>query len=227
MFDALREEVCAMNLELPANGLVVWSGGNVSGRDSETGCVVIKPSGVRFDRLTPESMVVVDPSGEVMEGDLKPSVDLGIHCYIYQHRPDVFGVAHTHSPYATSFAVRGEDIPAALTPLTHLIGSGVPCTRWATPAADDTGAAIIEAIGPSGLAAVVARHGVFTMGTLGVEGLGGGAARRGGGHDDPPRPAVRPRYSPARRGDRTLLRLVPGQLWPMSVRPLTQNRPGV
>ena len=164
MFDELREEVCAMNLELPANGLVVWSGGNVSGRDRETGCVVIKPSGMTFDRLTPESMVVVNPSGEVVEGDLKPSVDLGIHLYIYQHRLDVFGVAHTHSPYATSFAVRGEDIPAALTPLTHLIGSGVPCTRWATPAADDTGAAIIEATRPSGLAAVVARHGVFTMG---------------------------------------------------------------
>ena len=63
MFEALREEVCAMNLDLPANGLVVWSGGNVSGRDRETGCVVIKPSGVKFDRLTPESMVVVDPSG--------------------------------------------------------------------------------------------------------------------------------------------------------------------
>ena len=171
MFEALREEVCAMNLELPAHGLVVWSGGNVSGRDRETGCVVIKPSGVTFDRLTPESMVVVDPSGEVLEGDLKPSVDLGIHLYVYQHRRDLFGVVHTHSPYATSFALRGEDIPAALTPLTHLIGSGVPCTRWATPAADDTGAAIIEAIGPSGLAAVVARHGVFTMGRSAPEAL--------------------------------------------------------
>ena len=171
MFEALREEVCAMNLELPANGLVVWSGGNVSGRDRETGCVVIKPSGVKFDRLTPESMVVVDPSGQVMEGDLKPSVDLGVHLYVYRHRPDVCGVVHTHSPYATSFAVRGEDIPAALTPLTHLIGGGVPCTRWATPAADDTGAAIIEAVGPSGLAAVVARHGVFTMGRSASEAL--------------------------------------------------------
>ena len=171
MFDALREEVCAMNLELPANRLVVWSGGNVSGRDRETGCVVIKPSGVRFDELTPESMVVVDPSGEVVQGDLKPSVDLGVHLYLYLRRPDVFGVVHTHSPYATSFAVRGEDIPAALTPLTHLIGSGVPCTRWATPAADDTGAAIVEALGADRLAAVVARHGVFTLGSSASEAL--------------------------------------------------------
>ncbi len=171
MFDALREEVCAMNLELPANRLVVSSGGNASGRDRETGYVVIKPSGVSFDRLTPESLVVVDPSGQVMEGDLKPSVDLGVHLYIYRRRPDVFGVVHTHSPYATSFAVRGEDIPAALTPLTHLIGSGVPCTRWATPAADDTGAAIIEALGTGGMAAVVERHGVFTMGRSASEAL--------------------------------------------------------
>lgn len=160
-----------MNLELPANRLVVSSGGNASGRDRETGYVVIKPSGVSFDRLTPESLVVVDPSGQVMEGDLKPSVDLGVHLYIYRRRPDVFGVVHTHSPYATSFAVRGEDIPAALTPLTHLIGSGVPCTRWATPAADDTGAAIIEALGTGGMAAVVERHGVFTMGRSASEAL--------------------------------------------------------
>ena len=171
MLEALREEVCEMNLELPANGLVVWTGGNVSGRDGETGLVVIKPSGVKFGELTPASMVVVDPRGEVVEGDLKPSVDLGIHLYLYGRRPDVFGVAHTHSPYASSFAVRGEDIPAALTPLTHLIGSGVPCTRWATPAADDTGAAILEAVGPAGLAAVVDRHGVFTMGRSASEAL--------------------------------------------------------
>ncbi len=171
MLEKLREEVCAGNRELPANGLVVGTGGNVSGRDPDSGIVVIKPSGVSFDQLEPSSMVAVDSEGRVLEGDLKPSVDLGIHLYIYRHRPDVFGVVHTHSPYATSFAVRGEDLPAALTPLTHLIGSGVPCTRWATPAADDTGAAIIEAVGDSGLAAVVARHGVFTMGRSASEAL--------------------------------------------------------
>jgi len=171
MLEKLREEVCAGNRELPANGLVVGTGGNVSGRDPDSGIVVIKPSGVSFDQLEPSSMVAVDSEGRVLEGDLKPSVDLGIHLYIYRHRPDVFGVVHTHSPYATSFAVRGEDLPAALTPLTHLIGSGVPCTRWATPAADDTGAAIIEAVGDSGLAAVVSRHGVFTMGRSASEAL--------------------------------------------------------
>lgn len=164
MLDSLRAEVLEMNLELPRNHLVVWSGGNVSGRDPDSGYVVIKPSGVPFDRLTADSMVVVDPAGKIREGDLRPSVDLGIHLYLYAARPDVFGVTHTHSPYATSFSFNGEGIPAALTPLTHLIGSGVPCTRYATPGAEDTGAAILESVDENGMAAIVARHGVFTMG---------------------------------------------------------------
>ena len=171
MFDDLRAEVLEMNLELPRNRLVVWSGGNVSGRDPDSGCVVIKPSGVPFDRLTAESMVVVGPDGSVKEGHLKPSVDLGIHLYLYEARPDVFGVTHTHSPYATSFSLNSEGIPAALTPLTHLIGSGVPCTRYATPGAEDTGAAVIESVGDSGKAAIVARHGVFTLGKSASESM--------------------------------------------------------
>lgn len=164
MLDELRREVFEMNLELPRNRLVVWSGGNVSGRDPDSGLVVIKPSGIPFDRLTADSMVIVDPGGELVEGELNPSVDLGVHLYVYARRPDVFGVTHTHSPYATSFAARGESIPAALTPLTHLIGSGVPCSRYATPGAEDTGAAVIEVVGEQGWAALVDRHGVFTLG---------------------------------------------------------------
>lgn len=160
----LRDEVHAMNLELPANDLVVWSGGNVSGRDPDSGLIVIKPSGVRFEQLTPASLVVVDIDGNVVEGDLKPSVDLGVHLYVYARRDDVLGMCHTHSPYATSFAARGESIPAALTPLTHLIGGGVPCSRYATPGAEDTGAAVMEVVGATGMAALVDRHGVFTMG---------------------------------------------------------------
>lgn len=160
----LRNEVLEMNLELPANRLVVWSGGNVSGRDPDTGLIVIKPSGVPFGKLTAASLVVVDLDGNVVEGELKPSVDLGVHLYVYARRPDVRGMCHTHSPYATSFAARGESIPATLTPLTHLIGSGVPCSRYATPGAEDTGAAIMEVVGDTGMAALVDRHGVFTMG---------------------------------------------------------------
>jgi L-ribulose-5-phosphate 4-epimerase len=168
MLEALKEEVYAQNLELPANGLVVGSGGNVSARDKETGLVVIKPSGVKFSKLTPNTMVVVDLEGTVVEGSVKPSVDTGIHLYIYKHRADVFGVAHTHSPYATSFAARGERIPAVLTPITHMIGRDVPCSRYATPGEVDTGEAIIEAA-EGGMAVLVKAHGVFTMGKSATE----------------------------------------------------------
>lgn len=164
MLSDLREEVLAMNLELPANRLVVWSGGNVSGRDPETGLIVIKPSGVPYSRLTAENLVITDIDGNVVEGTLKPSVDLGVHLVIYRNRPDVGGICHTHAPYSTSFAVRGEPIPAALTPLVHLLGTAVPCTRYATPGDADTGEAIMEVVGQTGMVALVDRHGVFTMG---------------------------------------------------------------
>ena len=169
MLTELREEVLAMNLELPANRLVVWSGGNVSGRDAETGLIVIKPSGVPFAGLTVESLVVTDIDGNVVEGTMKPSVDLGIHLVIYRGRPDVRGICHTHSPYATSFAVRGEALPAALTPLVHMLGGNVPCTRYATPGADDTGEAVLDAVGSTGKVALVQRHGLFSMGHSATE----------------------------------------------------------
>lgn len=163
MLEALKDEVCEQNHELPRNGLVVGSGGNVSGRDPDTGLVVIKPSGVKFSKLTPETMVVVDLDGRVVAGDMKPSVDTGIHLYVYRARDDVFGIAHTHSPYATSFAARGERIPAVLTPITHILGRDIPCSRYATPGEVDTGQAVIEAA-DGGMAALVKAHGVFTMG---------------------------------------------------------------
>lgn len=168
MLEALKEEVCEQNHELPANGLVVGSGGNVSGRDPETGLVVIKPSGVKFKKLTPETMVVVDMDGNVIEGQMKPSVDTGLHLYVYKARPDVFGIAHTHSPYASSFAARGERIPAVLTPITHMLGRDVPCSRYATPGEVDTGQAVVEAA-DGGYAALVKAHGVFTMGKSATE----------------------------------------------------------
>ncbi len=168
MLDLLKEEVCEQNHELPRNGLVTGSGGNVSGRDPDTGLVVIKPSGVKFAALTPETMVVVDLDGNVVEGEMKPSVDTGIHLHLYRHRDDVFGVTHTHSPYASSFAARGERIPAVLTPITHMLGRDVPCSRYATPGETDTGKAILEAA-EGGRAALVKAHGVFTMGKSATE----------------------------------------------------------
>lgn len=168
MLEALKEEVCDQNHELPANGLVVGSGGNVSGRDPETGLIVIKPSGVKFKKLTPDTMVVVDIDGKIIEGDKKPSVDTGVHLYIYKNRADVFGITHTHSPYASSFAARGERIPAVLTPITHMLGRDVPCSRYATPGEVDTGQAVVEAA-DGGYAALVKAHGVFTMGKSATE----------------------------------------------------------
>lgn len=168
MLEALKKEVCEQNHELPKARLVVGSGGNVSGRDRATGLVVIKPSGVKFADLTPDDLVVVDLDGNVVEGTKKPSVDTGIHLYVYRHRPDVFGITHTHSPYATSFAARGERIPAVLTPITHIIGRDVPCSAYATPGEVDTGRAIVEAA-EGGMAVLVRAHGVFTMGASATE----------------------------------------------------------
>ena len=128
LFQQLREIVWKCNLELPKNDLVKLTSGNVSGRDPESGLVVIKPSGVIWEELTPENMVVVDLEGNVVEGDLNPSTDTDTHLYVYQHRPDVFGIVHTHSPYASSFAALGEPIPTAeeLFGLTPALEPAVP-----------------------------------------------------------------------------------------------------
>ena len=163
MYEQLRERVCKLNKMLPDENLVVWTGGNVSAVVREAGHVIIKPSGVLFEDLTPESMVVIDMKGKVVEGDLKPSVDSSIHLYLYQKRPDLGGICHTHSPYATSFALLGEGIPAALSPLAHLTGRDIPCTRYAQAGYVDTGEAILEA-DRDGYAVLVQRHGVFTYG---------------------------------------------------------------
>jgi len=104
LLEALRESICSLHAELPRNNLVSWTSGNISGRDAQTNLVVIKPSGVLYPDLTPEKLVVLDLNGKVLEGQLKPSSDTATHLYIYRQRPDVNGVVHTHSPYATAFA---------------------------------------------------------------------------------------------------------------------------
>jgi len=163
LYPELRQEVCAMNKMLPKEGLVVWTGGNVSGIVREKGHVIIKPSGMMFDDLTPADMVITDMEGNVIEGDLKPSVDLDIHLYIYKHRPDVGGICHTHAPYTSSFALLGQDLPAATTPIAHVLGANVPCTEYVRPGYVETGQAIIENIG-DGYAVLVKKHGPFTVG---------------------------------------------------------------
>ena len=163
LLEQLREIVWKCNLELPKNDLVKMTSGNVSGRDRETGLVVIKPSGYSFDEMTPAHMVVVDLDGQVVEGNLKPSVDTDTHLYVYQRRPDVFGMAHTHSPYATSFAVLGQPIPACLTTCA-MLGGEIPLGGYAPIGGEEIGQEIIDNIGRA-LAIVMQNHGVFTIGS--------------------------------------------------------------
>lgn len=163
MLETLREEVWQLHLELPKNGLVTWTGGNLSARDPETGQVVIKPSGVRYERLRPEHMVILDLDGKVLEGDLKPSSDTASHLYIYRHRPDVFGVVHTHSRYATAFAALGKPIPVYLTAHADEFGGPIPCGGFALIGGEDIGKVVVEAIGSSP-AVLLKNHGVFTVG---------------------------------------------------------------
>ena len=160
---SLREELYRLHLELPKNDLVKWTGGNVSARDPETGYVVIKPSGVRYDALQPADMVIVDLDGNVVEGDLKPSSDTASHLYIYRHRPDVGGIVHTHSPYATAFAAVGRPIPVVLTAMADEFGGPIPCGGFALIGSEAVGKVVVESIGDS-CAVLLKNHGVFTIG---------------------------------------------------------------
>jgi L-ribulose-5-phosphate 4-epimerase len=161
---ALREEVCKANRALLDEGLVTWTSGNVSGRDPTTGLIVIKPSGIKFGDLTPAHMVVVDADCHVVEGEHGASSDTASHAYVYRHRPDVMGVVHTHSTYATAFAAVGRPIPVVLTAIADEFGCAIPCAPYARIGGQEIGRAIVEHIGPS-LAVLMKQHGVFTIGT--------------------------------------------------------------
>lgn len=163
MLEKLREELWQLHLELPRNELVKWTGGNVSARDAETGYVVIKPSGIRYDALRPEHMVVLDLDGTIIEGTLKPSSDTASHLYIYRQRPDVGGIVHTHSPYATAFAALGKPIPVYLTAMADEFGGPIPCGGFALIGSEAIGKVVVESIGQS-CAVLLKNHGVFTIG---------------------------------------------------------------
>lgn len=164
---SLREQLVELHAELPRNGLVAWTGGNVSVRDPETGHVAIKPSGVRYEDLTAESMVVVDPDGRIVDGACQPSSDTTSHLYIYRHRPDVHGVVHTHSRYATAFAAVGRSIPVYLTAQADEFGGEIPCAGFAFIGDEAIGALVVEGIGRSP-AILLQNHGVFTVGPDGL-----------------------------------------------------------
>jgi L-ribulose-5-phosphate 4-epimerase len=165
LLPALREEVCRLHAELPKNNLVAWTSGNLSARDPETNMVVIKPSGVTFPNLTPENMVVVDIDGKIMEGDYKASSDTASHCHIYRRRPDVFGVVHTHSRYATAFAVLGRGIPCLTTAMGDEFGGPIPCGGFALIGGEEIGALVVETLKDSkSPSCLLQNHGVFALG---------------------------------------------------------------
>jgi L-ribulose-5-phosphate 4-epimerase len=161
----LRREVCDLHSQLTKYQLVIWTAGNVSARVPGHDLMVIKPSGVDYDRLTPEHIVVCDLYGNLVDGDLAPSSDTAAHAYVYRHMPEVGGVVHTHSTYATAWAARGEPIPCVLTMIADEFGGDIPVGPFALIGDDSIGRGIVEALRDSRSRAVLMRnHGPFTIG---------------------------------------------------------------
>jgi L-ribulose-5-phosphate 4-epimerase len=169
ILDDLRHIVCDLHQALPQNGLCTWTSGNLSGRDPESGHIVIKPSGVFFEDLLPENMVVVNENAEVLEGDLKPSSDKATHCYIYREMPEVGGIVHTHSPYATAWSALGRDIPCVLTAMADEFGGVIPCGDFALIGGEEIGREVVRVLqegpNPHSPAVIMQNHGVFAIGT--------------------------------------------------------------
>jgi L-ribulose-5-phosphate 4-epimerase len=162
---ALRREVCALHAELPRNGLVAWTSGNLSARVPGEDLMVVKASGVPYDELTPEAIVVCDLHGMLVEGDLAPSSDAATHGCIYRHRPDTGGVVHTHSAYATAWAALGEAIPCVLTAMADEFGGDIPVGPFALIGDEELGQAVVATLDDSrSPAALMRNHGVFTIG---------------------------------------------------------------
>jgi len=161
----LREEVCGLHNELVRNGLVAWTAGNVSGRVPGEDLFVIKPSGISYDDLSPDTIVVCDLDGKVVEGDLDPSSDTAAHAYVYRAMPEVGGVVHTHSTYATAWAARAEPIPCVLTAMADEFGGEIPVGPFALIGNDDIGRGIVATLsGHRSPAVLMQNHGVFTIG---------------------------------------------------------------
>ena len=181
MLEELKKQVCEANLLLPKYGLVTFTWGNVSGIDRERGLAVIKPSGVSYEHMVPDDMVVVDLDGNVVEGKWKPSSDTPTHVELYKAFPQCGGIIHTHSRWATSFAQAGKDIPVLGTTQGDYFYGDIPCTRKMTPEEiggayeKETGAVIIETFRSRNIdsaqipAVLVYSHGPFAWGTDAME----------------------------------------------------------
>ena len=172
--DAAKEKVAALHAELPRWELVVWTAGNVServrnpsgGAEGADDLLVIKPSGLSYDDITPDAMVVCDLEGALVEGERAPSSDTAAHAYVYQHMPEVGGVVHTHSTYATAWAARGEEIPCVLTMMADEFGGPVPVGPFAIIGDDSIGRGIVETLrGSRSKAVLMQNHGPFTIGS--------------------------------------------------------------
>ena len=166
MLEELRKVVYEANLELPRRGLVTYTWGNVSGIDRSKGLMVIKPSGLRYEYLTPSSMVVCDLDGNVVDGAEAPSSDTASHAYIYRHMPDVYGVVHTHSTYATAWAATGQNIPCGLTMMGDEFGGPVPVGPFRLIGSEAIGEGVVETLKkyPKSPAVLMQNHGPFTIG---------------------------------------------------------------
>jgi len=164
--DELRRELAALHQELPKNGLVAWTAGNLSARVPGEELMAIKASGVAYEDLTADSIVICDLYGALVEGDLSPSSDAATHGYVYRARPDVGGVAHTHSAYATAWAIHGEPIPCVMTAMADEFGGEIPIGPFALIGDEAIGRGIVETLeGHNSPAVLMRAHGVFTIGS--------------------------------------------------------------
>jgi L-ribulose-5-phosphate 4-epimerase len=162
-----RHDLVALHRELVRYGLVAWTAGNVSARASGRAgdVLVIKPSGVSYDELSADAMIVCDLDGSVVDGTLAPSSDTAAHAYVYRNMPEVGGVVHTHSTYASAWAARGEPIPCVLTAMADEFGGPVPVGPFALIGDDSIGRGIVETLdGQRSPAVLMKNHGVFTIG---------------------------------------------------------------
>ncbi len=164
--DAVRADVAALHELLVRYNLVVWTGGNISGRVPGANLFVIKPSGVEYDDLRPEKMILCDLDGTVVEGHHSPSSDTAAHAYVYRNMPTVDGVVHTHSTYATAWAARGEAIPCVITGQADEFGGEIPVGPFAIIGDESIGEGIVATLtGHRSRAVLMQNHGVFTIGS--------------------------------------------------------------
>jgi L-ribulose-5-phosphate 4-epimerase len=165
----VRDDVARLHGELVRYGLVIWTGGNISGRVPGADLFVIKPSGVDYDDLAPENMILCDLDGNVIPGtpgsDRSPSSDTAAHAYVYRHMPEVGGVVHTHSTYAVAWAARAEPIPCVITAMADEFGGEIPVGPFAIIGDDSIGRGIVETLkGHRSRAVLMKSHGPFTIG---------------------------------------------------------------